>query len=227
MKYLNKLITIFLLFLSFSINAQDTGTINAEINDSLIFEKVDVEASFDGGSSGWKKYLEKNLRPEVPTDRGAPEGLYRVLVRFIVGKDGSISNVSPLTKNGYGTEQEVIRLIKATGKWNPASQNGRLVSSYHIQPVTFAVDDESINIQSETQYTLYTNKDNLLTISAYKIKPDNIKANITKGTITPLGDGKFNVRVPKAGERVTITIYNEKKADKEAGVVIFDVKAKE
>jgi hypothetical protein len=128
---------------------------------------------------------------------------------------------------GYGTEQEVVRLIKASGNWNPGSQGGRFVNSYHIQPVTFMVDDDALDIKFETDYVLYSNKDNHLTINVYKIKPENLKAVISKGTITPTGDGQFTVRVPKAGERVTITVYNTKKDDKELGAVIFDVKGKE
>jgi GldM C-terminal domain len=225
MKYLNKILPLFLLSLSPFIHAQDT-----EAADSAngIFDKVEVEASYPGGSQAWKKYLEKNLKGEVPTDNGAPEGKYPVQVRFIVKKDGSISDVKAITKMGYGTEQEVVRLIKASGKWNPGSQSGgRFVSSYHVQPVTFMVDDDALDIKSETDYVLYANKDNALSINYYKVKPENLKAVISKGTITPIGDGEFIVRVPKAGERVTITVYNSKKDDKELGAVIFDVKAKE
>ena len=167
------------------------------------------------------------MKAEVPTDNGAPEGKYSVLVRFIVSKDGSISDVKAITKMGYGTEQEVVRLIKASGKWTPGSQNGRFVNSYHTQPVTFMVDDDALDIKTETDYVLYANKDNPVSINIYKIKPENIKAVISKGELIKTGDGEFIARVPKAGERITITVYNAKKDDKELGMVIFDVKGKD
>ena len=48
-------------------------------DENKIFEKVEIEASFKGGESAWRKYLERNLNPNVPVDNGAPEGtLYRI-----------------------------------------------------------------------------------------------------------------------------------------------------
>lgn len=219
-----KFISISLLFLSAIVFAQDTDAVDST---NVIFEKIEVEASYPGGTQAWRKYLERNLKAEVPTDNGAPEGKYSVVVRFIVKKDGSISDVKAITKMGYGTEQEVVRLIKASGKWNPGSQGGRFVNSYHMQPVTFMVDDDGLEIRTETEYVLYANKDNQLTIDAHKIKPGNIKSLISRGTITATGDGQFIARVPKAGERVTISVYRAGNEDKLIGAVIFDVKAKE
>lgn len=52
------------------------------------------------------------------------------------------SKFVPLTKYGYGMEQEVIRILKRSPKWIPAKQFGRAVSAYRIQPVTFQVTAE-------------------------------------------------------------------------------------
>lgn len=61
------------------------------------------------------------------------------MTQFIVEKDGSISDIKPLTKLGHGMEDEAMRVIKASGKWQPAMQNGRQVRAYHKVPVTFQV----------------------------------------------------------------------------------------
>ena len=223
-----KCLYILLSFIStsFSVIAQDLPS-DTSGDGKKIFEKIEVEAFYPGGIPGWRKYLEKNLKAEVPSDNGAPEGKYTVMVQFIIKKDGSISDVKPITKNGYGTEEEVVRLIKASGNWNPGTQNGRPVNSYHKQPVTFVIDDDAIDIKTKVDYTLFTGTDNELMIDVGKINPENLKVIISKGTITPAGDGKYIARVNKPGERVIVTVYNAKKNDKEIGAVSFEVKAKE
>ncbi len=110
-------------------------------DESKVFEKVEVEASFPGGLSAWKKYLERNLNASAPVDNGANPGSYTVMVQFIVSKDGSISNVKALTSHGYGMEQEAVKVIQKGPKWVPAIQNGRHVNAYRKQPVTFVVSE--------------------------------------------------------------------------------------
>lgn len=111
-------------------------------DENQIFEKVEIEASFTGGESAWRKYLERNLNPNTPVDNGAPEGTYTVYVQFVVSKDGSISDVKALTTHGYGMEQEAMRVIRKGPKWVPAVQNGRSVNAYRKQPITFQVTSE-------------------------------------------------------------------------------------
>ena len=111
-------------------------------DENKIFEKVEIEASFKGGEGAWKKYLERNLNANAPIDNGAPEGSYTVYIQFVVSKDGSISDVKPLTNHGYGMEQEAVRVIKKGPAWVPAVQNGRSVNAYRKQPITFQVTSE-------------------------------------------------------------------------------------
>ncbi|WP_409965983.1 hypothetical protein PIECOFPK_02390 [Mycovorax composti] len=54
-------------------------------------------------------------------------------------KGGNVSDVKPLTSLGYGMEQEAIRVIKKSGRWKPAIQNGREVKSFRKLPVKFIV----------------------------------------------------------------------------------------
>ena len=117
-------------------NDPQEGIIDEE---DKIFEKVEVEATFAGGYDEWKKYLLTNLNANVATDNKAPAGTYTVVVRFVVGKDGSISDVIALTNHGFGMENEAIRVIQKGPLWIPAIQNGRAVRAYRKQPITFVV----------------------------------------------------------------------------------------
>jgi len=113
-------------------------TENGIVTDS-VFTREEKEAGFPGGEKGWRSYLERNLNPAVPVKRKAPPGTYNIRIKFIVQKDGSISDISAETNYGYGMEEEVIRVITKGPKWIPAVQYGRKVKAYRIQPVTFVV----------------------------------------------------------------------------------------
>ncbi len=112
------------------------------VEEDKIFTKVEIEAEYPGGTGAWRKFLERNLNGGVATDNSAPAGTYTVVVRFIVAKDGSVSEITPETSVGYGMEQEAVRAIKKAPKWTPAQQNGNIVKAYRRQPITFVVSEE-------------------------------------------------------------------------------------
>ena len=112
-----------------------------EDDENKVFTKVEVDASYVGGESAWRRYLSNNLDAGVPGENGAPPGTYTVIVRFIVAKDGSVSDVQAETSHGFGMEQESVRAIKKSGKWTPAIQNGRNVTAYKRQPITWVVQE--------------------------------------------------------------------------------------
>ncbi len=103
------------------------------------FERVEIDAKFDGN---WEKFLLRNLNAQTPVDNDAPEGTYKVLIKFVVDIDGTVSDIKPLTNLGYGLEQEAIRVLKKAQKWVPAIQNGHPVKAYRIQAITFLVNAE-------------------------------------------------------------------------------------
>ncbi len=113
-----------------------------EDDENKIFDKVEVEASFPGGESKWRQYLERNCNGQVASDNGAPEGTYTTIVQFVVDKEGNISDVRSLTSYGFGMEEEAMRVIKKGPNWKPANQNGRAVKAYRKQPITFVVTSE-------------------------------------------------------------------------------------
>lgn len=126
---------------------EDKGTQVVEVpkvvdDEGKIFNKVEVEAGFPGGDAAWRRYLQNNLDANTPIDNGAQEGTYQVIVRFVVSKDGSISDVQAETKHGFGMEAEAIKVIKKGPRWTPALQNGRHVNAYRRQPITFVVSEQ-------------------------------------------------------------------------------------
>ena len=105
-----------------------------------ISKNIEKDAEFPGGYAEWIRFLSKNLNPNVARKKGAPAGSYTVVIRFIIGKEGKVEDITPETNYGYGMEEEVIRVIKKASKWMPATLNGKPLRAYRRQPVTFVVE---------------------------------------------------------------------------------------
>ena len=97
------------------------------------------EADFPGGLTAWRKFIERNLRPDVPVRNKAPEGKYTVVMQFVVDTEGKVTGVRPKTSFGYGMEEEAERILNRSPRWNPALQFGRKVKAYRLQPITFVI----------------------------------------------------------------------------------------
>ena len=108
--------------------------------DADIFDRAEIMPSFQNGAKGLTKYLKENLRYPKTAVKNKVEG--KVWVKFIVEKDGSISN-PVILKTTVGSEctDEALRLVNKMPKWWPGKQNGKTVSVYYILPITFSLKD--------------------------------------------------------------------------------------
>jgi protein TonB len=124
---------------------EETNTKVLEIkkadDENEIITHVQIEAAFPGGEDAWRNYLRKTLNAETPIDNGATAGKYTVIVKFVVSRDGSLSDIQCENDPGFGMCEEAKRVIKNTKNWTPAINNGRNVNAYRRQPITFVVED--------------------------------------------------------------------------------------
>lgn len=103
------------------------------------FTKVEIESDYPGGASAWMRYLNKSLRyPQEAIDN---EIQGTVVVQFIVDKAGMVSDVEAIS-GPQELRDEAVRVIKKSGQWTPAVQNGRQVKSYKKQPIVFKLETE-------------------------------------------------------------------------------------
>ncbi len=100
---------------------------------------TEKEAGFPGGVDAWIRFIQRNLKADVPVRLKAPLGQYTVVVQFVVNRDGSIEDIKPITRFGFGMEEEVERMLKRSPRWLPAHQFGNNVKAYRKQPITFIV----------------------------------------------------------------------------------------
>ena len=113
-----------------------------KVDDDLPFTRVEIDASFPGGMTQWARFLNKNLRyPDEAITQGIGG---TVMVQFVVDLDGNVSDVKAISgPETGGLREEAERVIKKSGKWVPAIQNGRHVKAYRRQPVTFQPPQEN------------------------------------------------------------------------------------
>lgn len=104
-----------------------------------IYIRVEIESTYPGGPKAWARFLNKTL--VYPEKAVINETQGTVLVGFVVDTDGAISRVEAISGPEELT-QEAIRVIKKSGKWTPAIQNGRTVKSYKKQPLSFRLAEE-------------------------------------------------------------------------------------
>jgi TonB family protein len=113
---------------------------NASSEESYdkIFTNAEKMPSFPGGGEGWTRHLQKNLRyPDKAIDGGI-QGVARI--SFFVDKMGNLSDFEIVENPGSGLGEEALRVIKEGPNWEPAEQNGKMVSAKVTQVVTFRLE---------------------------------------------------------------------------------------
>lgn len=119
-------------------NAQDkkgktTQTRKDTATDDKVYEVCEQMPIFEGGDAALLKYLRENLKyPDKTKDRGV-QG--RMVVGFIVEKDGSLTNVKVLRAVDIAIDAEVLRVVKGMPKWIPGRQNGKRVRVRYLLPI--------------------------------------------------------------------------------------------
>ncbi|MEO6403885.1 MAG: N-acetylmuramoyl-L-alanine amidase [Ferruginibacter sp.] len=111
-------------------------------DEEKVFTKVEQEPEFPGGKEAWIAYLKKNLDATIPVQEGWKDGTYPVIVKFIVDKNGKLSDVVAENYKGSKTAQASVDLIKNSPAWIPAKQYGKSVTAYKKQPITFVVMEQ-------------------------------------------------------------------------------------
>ena len=117
-------------------NSRASGTMN---KSQVVFTKVEVEAEYPGGFHAWYDYLRKNLKYPDAAVMNEIQG--QVIMEFIVKKNGDVTNIH-VVSGPEVLKGSSIDVIKASGKWIPAKQNGKVVDSYKRQPINYKLEQQ-------------------------------------------------------------------------------------
>ncbi len=106
-----------------------------EEEEPVSIAMVEQKPEFQGGEAAMYKWLSDNI---VYPSAASEEGIQgRVVVEFVVGKDGSITNVRIVRPRHPALDKEALRVVKAMPKWMPGRNNGQPVKVTYTLPVTF------------------------------------------------------------------------------------------
>ncbi len=112
-----------------------------EVGENKVFQKVESETG-PADPVAWNKYLQKNSQLPDSIASQIPKGTYKVVVKFIVDKDGYIGQVEAINDPGYSLAERAVRAIRNYNiAWRPASQCGRTVKSYRQQAIVFVMEE--------------------------------------------------------------------------------------
>ncbi len=119
-------------------NAQDkrektTQTRKDTAPDDKVYDVCEQMPAYEGGDAALLKYLGENWKlPDEYKERGI-QG--RMVVGFIVEKDGSLTNVKVLRAVDIAIDAEVLRVVKGMPKWIPGRHNGQRVRVRYLLPI--------------------------------------------------------------------------------------------
>ena len=128
------LATLSVLVLLFVANTNATAQNKKAANDKVL-EKAEVMPEYPGGEQAMMQFVADNVK--YPQDAIDKEISGRVLVSFVVEKDGSIGDVKVVKGIGGGCDEEAVRVVNAMPKWKPGMDKGNPVRVSYIMPFTF------------------------------------------------------------------------------------------
>lgn len=108
------------------------------VNSTRVYDVVEQMPSFPGGISGLRTYLNQNIRYPAEAQENCVQG--RVIVRFVVEKDGHISDVTVLRSVDPSLDKEAVRVIRNMPRWTPGKQGGEPVRVRYNVPVSFRLN---------------------------------------------------------------------------------------
>ena len=131
--------------------------------EEVIFQVVEEMPQFPGGLSEAMKFLAKNIKYPVEAQQAKIEG--RVIVRFVVGRDGSVSDVEVMRGVSPELDAEAVRVVSMMPKWIPGKQRGKAVAVKYTMPIMFRLQTPAQEQKKEEetppyhQLTLKVDKD--------------------------------------------------------------------
>lgn len=102
-------------------------------------EVPDEPAEFEGGQQALMTWLSQNM--QYPAKAVEDDAQGRVLVGFIVNRDGSVDDVKVVKSVHPALDEEAVRVVKAMPKWKPGKKGGKTVRVRYTLPMTFKMQE--------------------------------------------------------------------------------------
>ena len=122
------------VFCLMTVSAQKT--VVSQKNDK-VFDVVEQMPEYPGGMQALFEFISQNIKYPADAQKQKVEG--RVLAKFVIETDGSISDIE-VVKNAFPSlDAEAVRVIQAMPKWIPGRQKGQAVRVKFVMPINFSL----------------------------------------------------------------------------------------
>lgn len=118
------------------------------IDEGKVYDVVEQMPSFPGGPNAMMEFISRTITYPVSALKQNLQG--RVVVSFIVERDGSLSNAKVVKSVAPDMDKEALRVVKKMPRWIPGQQNGCKVRVKYTIPVTFRLDKQPVTPKKDT-----------------------------------------------------------------------------
>ncbi|WP_336325119.1 M56 family metallopeptidase [Porphyromonas pogonae] len=143
--------------------------------DDKVYTVVEQLPSFPGGQAALMKYLAKNI--QYPADAQKKNIQGKVVVTFIVNKDGSLSDINIARGVDTSLDKEALRVIEGMPKWKPGKQKGEIVRCKFALPVVYKLNN--------------TKQEKVFKDATAKTKSDGVFEAVDEQPLFPGGTGEM------------------------------------
>jgi protein TonB len=127
-----------LAFLSFHLVAQTNSPKKFTITDTnAVYTAIEVEPVPPGGAKKFYQYIDEHI--SYPAMEKAAHIQGRVILQFVVEKDGTLSDIRSMRAPSEGLAKEAISVVSTAGKWTPGRQGNTKLRVQFTMPVNFSL----------------------------------------------------------------------------------------
>lgn len=118
------------------------ATAPADTTKNVVYDVTETMPQFPGGQGVMMKYLAANIKYPASAVKAKKQG--RVIVAFVIQKDGSVTNARIVKSVDPELDAEALRIVKAMPNWTPGTQDGKPVNVNYTIPVVFSLYKEDV-----------------------------------------------------------------------------------
>ena len=118
------------------------ATAPADTTKNVVYDVTETMPQFPGGQGVMMKYLAANIKYPASAVKAKKQG--RVIVSFVIQKDGSVTNARIVRSVDPELDAEALRIVKAMPNWTPGTQDGKPVNVRYTIPVVFSLYKEDV-----------------------------------------------------------------------------------
>ena len=115
-------------------------SVKSAAEEDKVFDQVEQMPQFPGGDAEMMKFVMENI--QYPESEKSRVGKFRVIVKFVVGKDGAVRDAKILRSQGEAFDAEALRVVNSMPKFTPGRLNGEPVSVSYVLPIQFQINDK-------------------------------------------------------------------------------------